>query len=72
MDRTRNAVLNFAINFFVGYVLGRVLRDRDTGVRAGVVLGALGAVASWRLAERFEVDAVEPTAEPIEIEIEDS
>ncbi|QLH80948.1 hypothetical protein [Halosimplex pelagicum] len=71
MDRTRSAALNFAINFLVGYVLGRVLRDRDTGVRAGVVLGTVGAVASWRLAERFDTDAVEPAAEPIEIEIEE-
>jgi hypothetical protein len=71
MSRIRNLVFNFAINFLVGYVLGRVLRDRDTGVRAGVVLGSLGAVASWRLAERFERDAVEPGAEPIEIEIEE-
>jgi hypothetical protein len=71
MNRTRSAVFNFAINFLVGYVLGRVLRDRDTGVRAGVVLGTLGAVASWRLADRFERDRVEPGAEPIEIEIEE-
>jgi len=71
MDRIRNAVGTFAINFLVGYVLGRLLRDRDTGVRAGVALGTLGAVASWRLAERVDVDAVEPTAEPIEIEIDE-
>ncbi|WP_436932796.1 hypothetical protein [Halosimplex halobium] len=71
MDRTRSAVLNFAINFLVGYAVGRVLRDRDTGVRAGVALGTLGAVASWRLAERFGSDAVEPAADPIEIEIEE-
>lgn len=71
MDRIRNAVRTFAINFLVGYVLGRVLRDRDTGVRAGVALGSVGAAASWRLAERFEVDAVEPTTEPIEIEIDE-
>jgi hypothetical protein len=71
MDRTRSAVLNFAINFLVGYVFGRLLRDRDTGVRAGVALGTLGAVASWRLAERLEAGSVEPAAEPIEIEIEE-
>ncbi|WP_135365757.1 hypothetical protein [Halosimplex halophilum] len=71
MDRIRNVGFTFAINFLVGYVLGRALRDRDTGVRAGVALGTVGAVASWRLAERFGADAVEPAAEPIEIEIEE-
>jgi|GEM_PF-1450413 len=71
MGRIRAAVFNFAINFLVGYVVGRVLRDRDTGVRAGAALGTLGAVASWRLAERFEADIVEPGTEPIEIEIEE-
>jgi len=71
MDRTRNAALNFGINFVVGYVLGRILRNEKTGIRAGVVLGTLGAVVSWRLGERLDADVIEPTADPIEIEIDE-
>ena len=71
MDRTRNAALNFGINFAVGYVLGRILRNEKAGLRAGVVLGTLGAIASWRLGERFDTDDIEPTADPIEIEIDE-
>ncbi|WP_123535891.1 hypothetical protein [Halosimplex salinum] len=71
MDRIRSAVLTFVTNFFVGYLLGRLLGDRDTGVRAGAVLGGVGAAASWRLSGRFESDFVEPTSEPIQIEIDE-
>ncbi|WP_436927790.1 hypothetical protein [Halosimplex amylolyticum] len=71
MDRIRSALFTFATNFLVGYVLGRLLKDRDAGVRAGMVLGSLGAVASWRLSGRFDDVRVEPTSEPIEIEIDE-
>lgn len=71
MDRTRTAVSNFAINFGVGYVAGRLLRDRETGVRAGLALGTLSAVASWRLADRFGDGGGDGRPEPIEIEIDE-
>ncbi|MFB6139499.1 MAG: hypothetical protein ABEJ26_03585 [Halosimplex sp.] len=71
MDRVRNAALNFGINFVVGYLLGRALRGKKAAARVGLALGSLGAVASWRLGQRFDADAVEPTSEPIEIEIEE-
>ncbi|MFC7140660.1 hypothetical protein ACFQMA_12630 [Halosimplex aquaticum] len=71
MDRIRSALFTFGTNFLVGYVLGRLLRGRDAGVRAGMALGSLGAVASWRLTGRFDADVVEPASEPIEIEIDE-
>jgi len=71
MDRTRSAALTFATNFCVGYVLGRLLKDRDAGVRVGMAFGGLGALATWRLASQLDTDSVEPASEPIEIEIEE-
>ncbi|WP_459193291.1 hypothetical protein [Halosimplex sp. J119] len=71
MHRIRSALFTFATNFVVGYVLGRLLKGKDAGVRAGMALGSLGAVASWRLTGRFDSDTVEPTSEPIEIEIDE-
>ena len=71
MDRTRSAALTFTTNFCVGYAVGRLLRDRDTGVRVGMALGGLGALATWRLANRLDTNTVEPASEPIEIEIDE-
>ena len=71
MDRTRSAALTFVTNFCVGYVAGRLLKDQDTGVRVGMALGGLGALATWRIANRFDTDSVEPASEPIEIEIDE-
>jgi uncharacterized membrane protein YeaQ/YmgE (transglycosylase-associated protein family) len=67
MSRVRNAAINFALNFLLGYVGGTLLRDRETGLRAGVVLGAVGAIGGWRLSDR--VDDSDDGGEPIEIEI---
>ena len=36
-----------------------------------MALGGLGALATWRIANRFDTDSVEPASEPIEIEIDE-
>ncbi|PSQ93134.1 MAG: hypothetical protein BRD30_01810 [Bacteroidetes bacterium QH_2_63_10] len=38
-----------------GYVLGALVGERRTGVRAGVVLGAVGAAGGWVLSGRADV-----------------
>lgn len=70
MTRIRTAAGNFAVNFAVGYLLGRRLGDRATGVRAGVALGALGAVAAWALSGGGDEPPDVDDGEPIEIEID--
>jgi hypothetical protein len=73
MDRLATTALNFATNFLLAFVVVGLLRDRSAGMKAGLVFGLLGAVASWLLYDRFtgageqaahSLDdlAVEPTA----------
>ena len=70
MDRIRSALVAFLVNYLVGYLLGRLVGDRETGVRAGLALGAVGAVGSWVVAGRLADAGFEDgDAEPIEIEV---
>ena len=69
MDRVHNALVSFGLNFSLGYVLGRIVGDNRTGVRAGVVLGAVGAAGSWLFSGRADEPDFDD-GEPIEIEID--
>jgi hypothetical protein len=69
MDRTTNSLANFAINFLLGYALGSLVRDRRTGVGAGLLLGLVGAVGSWLVHDRFEELDVDDDRELVEIEV---
>lgn len=70
MNRVRNALAGFVVNYLLGYLLGRLVGDRTTGVRAGLAFGALGAVGSWVAAGRLADSGFdEDEAEPIEIEV---
>ena len=69
MDRVHNAVVSFGVTFSLGYVLGALVGERRTGVRAGVVLGAVGAAGGWLLSGRADEPEFDE-AEPIEIEID--
>lgn len=71
MERLRNAAVSFGVNYALGYGLGRLVGDRSTGTRAGLLLGAAGAAASWALSGRTG-EAVEfSDDEPVEIAIEE-
>ena len=69
MNRVRNALTGFVVNYLLGYLLGRLVGDSDTGVRAGLAFGALGAVGSWIAAGRIRDRQFDDDAEPIEIEV---
>lgn len=70
MDRTRTVLVNFVLNFLVGYALAALLKGRRAALGVGVLAGAAGAVVGWFGAERpelFESEDDEP--EPVEIEL---
>jgi hypothetical protein len=69
MDRLPNAVVSFGLNFSLGYVLGVIVGNNRTGIRAGLVLGGIAAVGSWLRSESYDEPAVDGR-EPIEIEID--
>jgi hypothetical protein len=52
MSTLTNVLFNFATNFVVAFVVVALLRDRSAGVKAGLVFGAVGAVAAWLLSDR--------------------
>ncbi|WP_255150305.1 hypothetical protein [Halorarius halobius] len=54
MDRTTNTVFNALLNFAVGYFAGSVLKDRSTGLKAGLALGALGGVVAYAMGGRMD------------------
>lgn len=66
MGRTLTVLQNFASNFLLGFVVGALVRDRRTGVRAGLALGLVAAAASWLLYDRFAEMAA--SAEEAELE----
>lgn len=71
MGKFKTVLQNLATNFVLGFVLGTVLRDRETGVRAGLVLGLIGAVGSLVLYDRLdESDLEEFGAEEESISVE--
>lgn len=62
MAKIKNAALNFAVNFAIAFGIASYLRDRKTGVKAGLVLGTIAAIAAMvmggdgeDLAEEFDV-----------------
>ena len=69
MDRTTNSLANFAVNFLLGYALGSLVRDRRTGVGVGLLLGAVGAAASWLVFDRFDDLDPDDDRELVEIEV---
>lgn len=53
MDRTTNTLVNAAANFLVAFAVGTAVKDRRTGLKAGLVLALVGGLASYLLFERL-------------------
>ncbi len=53
MDRLRNALGNFVTGFLTAFVVVSFVRDRKTGVRAGLLWGLVSAVATWVIAGKL-------------------
>ncbi len=68
-DRLLNSAVNFGINFAIAYGVARRLRDHRTGLRAGLVMGTLSAVASWVLWGRYEEELADALAASDEVEV---
>lgn len=73
-SRLRDALLNGLANFVLGVVVGRLLGDRRTAVRVGLVLGVLGIVGSLvvgALVDRTDAarlaEELEPANEPDDV-----
>lgn len=58
------AAKNFVPNFVVAFAVGTVLRDRRTGLEAGLALGVVAAVAAVLLSDRPDDAGEEFASEP--------
>jgi hypothetical protein len=47
MTPRKNLTINFALNSLIFYVLGRKLRGHQTGLRLGLIGGALSGFVVW-------------------------
>lgn len=55
MSRVRSALANFGIGFLIAFAVVSVLKNRHTGVKAGVVWGTVSAVLGWVIAGKLAV-----------------
>lgn len=73
MARTGSALRTFVVTFALGLVVGSAVRDRTTGLKAGLALGIVGVLVTSLLYGRlggdddtfYGIDRVE-TREPAE------
>ena len=47
MARVLSALGNFVTGFLAAFVVVSIIKDRKSGVRAGLVWGLVSAIASW-------------------------
>lgn len=67
MDKLRSVLVTFATNFVIAFAVGSYLRDRRTGVKAGIALGAIAALAAVFLGGKAD-ELEELVEEQIEVE----
>ena len=70
MGTLTTAAKNFVPNFLIAFAIGSYLRDRRTGLKAGLALGVVAAAAAVMLSGRF--DDVEEFEAEFEVEAETS
>jgi hypothetical protein len=67
MSRTLSAVLSWLSSFAVAYLVGRTVKDRRTGIAAGLVSATVAGAVSWLaygIAEAAEQRHASETTDP--------
>ena len=56
MTEIKNFTINFALNSLIFYVIGRKVRDHQTGLRLGLIGGVVSGLIAWRISQTEAID----------------